>query len=206
MTDKQLTDVELHEMQTGEPSVLDEQWSELVDDWQSQPYEKVDITQLVKQLKKRTLAAKTVLGLDVLATISLFGALVYSLSEQVIDWATVIYLSFGAFGSLVYTVIEFNIRIKTWRMDASDPKQAFEKNISGIKGAIQFANLWLISCFAILPIGNWYIWEISKTSEKPIWPAYLFANLLIVVMLVGAYLYKRKRVKELNELNEIING
>ena len=206
MSDQLPEQAEMDSEQSADKALFDQQWSELVDDWQSQPYEKVDIPQLVKQLKKRTLAAKGILGLDVLATISLFGALIYSLNEQVIDWTTVIYLSFGSFGSLIYTVIEFNIRIKTWRMDASDPAQAFEKNISGIKGAIQYANLWLISCYIMLPVINWYIWEIAKTIEKSVWLAYLLANLLVVIMIVGAYWYKRKRVKELLLLNKIING
>ncbi|NMP30887.1 hypothetical protein HII17_04860 [Thalassotalea sp. M1531] len=185
---------------------LDEQWDSLVEDWQSQPYEKVNITKLIHQLKKRTLYAKSVLGLDVLATLFLFSALFYELKQVPVDIATVIFVGIGAVGSLIYTIVEFNIRIKTWRLDASDPKQAFEKNISGLKGAIQFANLWLYSCYIICPIVNWYIWELSKTSEKPILPAYLFANGLVAVMLIGAYIYKNKRQTELKQMNDIING
>ena len=38
----------------SEKSPLDESWDSLVDDWQSQPYEKVDMAKLIRQLKKRT--------------------------------------------------------------------------------------------------------------------------------------------------------
>jgi len=188
-----------------EKSPLDEQWDDLMEDWQSQPYEKVDIDKLVKQMKKRTFFAKAVLFLDVIATISLFSALYYVLTEEPDDVATAIYVGIGAVGSLIYTIIEFNIRIKTWRLDASDPKQAFEKNISGLKGAIQYANLWIYSCYIMFPMVNWYIWELGKTTEKSVLPAYLFANGLVAIMIIGAYLYKAKRVKELEGTNKTIN-
>ena len=43
--------------QTEVANILDEQWLSLSQDWQSQPYEKTDIQALLKQTKKRTLLA-----------------------------------------------------------------------------------------------------------------------------------------------------
>ncbi|REL25940.1 hypothetical protein DXX93_04770 [Thalassotalea euphylliae] len=205
MSDEQLEQAQMSSEQVAENDLLDQQWSTLVEDWQSQPYEKVDMTKLVKQLKKRTLAAKAILGFDVLATVSLFSILAHLFTEQESDWPSIIYIAFAAFGSLIYTIIEFKIRIKTWRMDASDPEQVFEKNISGVKGAIQYAKLWIVSCYLLAPVMNWYLWEVSKTQDDNMLPMFLFANGLLTVMVVGAYLYKRKRVKELENINKILN-
>ncbi len=185
-------------------SPLDEQWDDLVSDWQTQPYEKVDIDKLVKQLSKRTLWAKILLGLDMLATIFLFSACYWQATNEPEDVATIIYLGIGALGSLVYTVLLLRIRLQTWKMDASDPKQYFDKTISGIKGALKFAKLLQYTCYFMVPIINWYLWEVSKSTEKPLLIGYILANALILVMYVASHIYQRRRKKELSLLSEFI--
>lgn len=185
-------------------SPLDDQWDDLVNDWQSQPYEKLDLNKLIKQLRRRTIGAKILLGFDVLATILLSVACYWHLTQEPYDLPTIIYLGIGAFGSLIYTIICFRIRIQTWRMDASDPQQYYEKTLSGIKGALKFAKLLKYSCYAMVPIINWYLWAVTQASEKPVLILYLFVNLLILVMYIGSHIYQRKREKELKSLLEFI--
>ncbi|MFD2164763.1 hypothetical protein ACFSJY_00660 [Thalassotalea euphylliae] len=190
----------------SEKSPIDEQWDSLVDDWQSQPYEKVDTNKLIKQLKKRTFYAKLVLFLDVIATVGLAWSFFWSLDNDDFNLPTTIYLGVGAVGSLIYTILAFNIRFATWRMDASDPEQVFHKNMSALKGAIQYANLWVYSCYIILPLGNWFVWEIGKTTEKSMFYGYVFMNSLTLFMIACGLVFKARRQRELDSMNEIING
>ncbi|WP_448211355.1 hypothetical protein [Colwellia sp. MEBiC06753] len=186
----------------SEKSPLDDNWQTLVDDWQSQPYQAQDIDKLVKQLSHRTLMAKVILAFDILATLFLLGCLVYQLKTDPDDTATLVFLAVGGLGSLVYTILEFRIRIRTWQLDASDPQQAFEKSISGIKGAIHYANLWIYTSYLMYPLVNWYIWELGKTATKPILPAYIMANALVTVMVIGGVIFKRRRAVELNRMTK----
>ena len=180
--------------------LFDQQWDDLVDDWQSQPVEKVDTNKLIKQLKKRTFYAKFILLLDVVATIGLFWSFIWSLQEETVHMPTTVFLGVGAVGSLIYTILEFKIRIATWQLDASDAEQVFNKNISGLKGAIQYANLWLYSCYIMLPLANWFVWEVGKTTDKSMLFGYLFANGMLVSMFVGAKYYQKLRQKELDNM------
>ena len=60
----------------NDKSPLDDQWQSLVDDWQSQPYQKVDIQALLKQSQKRTLGAKLLLLFDIVATLAIIIAFI----------------------------------------------------------------------------------------------------------------------------------
>jgi len=96
-------------------TVLDEQWLSLSQDWQSQPYEKTDIQTLLKQTKKRTLLAKSLLLIDAIATLGLIIALLVGLYQG--DWgtATIAYLAFGAITSVVFVYYEIKIRLRIWQ-------------------------------------------------------------------------------------------
>lgn len=190
----------------SEKSPLDESWDSLVDDWQSQPYEKVDMTELIRQLKKRTFWAKLCLGFDVAGTLFLFFAWYWIAVNEPEDRATFIYVGIGAIGSVFYTFYAFKIRLESWRLSASSPSEYFDKYISGIKGAIRYAKLLKYTSFSMFPMVNWYVWEMSKSREKSFWLAYLLVNLVVVGMVaIGIYLQKR-REKELINLNEIKGG
>jgi hypothetical protein len=185
-------------------SPIDEQWDDLVSDWQTQPYEKVDIEKLIIQLRKRTLWAKILLGIDVLATIFLFSACYWHATYEPEDVATIIYLGVGAVGSFFYTGLLFRIRLQTWKMDASDPKQYFDKTVNGINGALKLAKLLKYTCYFMVPMINWYLWEVSKTSEKNMLVGYIIANVFIFIMYVASHIYQRRREKELIRLSELI--
>lgn len=186
----------------SEKSPLNENWDSLVDDWQTQPYEKVDMTKLVKQLRRRTLGAYANLALDIVATIFLFVACYWVSVNEPEDRATIIYLAIGGVGSLIYTIFEIKIRLATWKMDATSPSEYFEKNMSALRGSVRFANVWLVSCYIMLPIINWYVWELGKTTEKNINLAYLLANFFVVVLIVLGMIFKRRRKSELSRLEE----
>lgn len=185
-------------------SPLDDQWDDLVNDWQSQPYEKIDIDKLIKKLRRRTIIAKAMLVMDVIATLVLFYGSYWMMKHEPDDLPTIIYLSVGAIGSLIYTAILFKIRIQTWQLDASDPKQYFEKNISGVKGALKIAKLLKYCCYIMTPLINWYLWEVTQSSDKSLVMGFVFANAVIVLMYVGSHIYQRRREVELQNLSELM--
>lgn len=185
---------------------IDEQWDELVNDWQSQPYEKVDTDALVKKLKKRTRGAKLMLLSNVIATIGMFIGFIWSFYKQEPDNVLTIFLGVGGALSLIYTIVEIRIRTATWKMDATDPEQVFNKTLSGLEGSIQYAKLWLYTCYLMLPGMNWFIWEVSKTSEKNMLTGYLIANTLMILFIIGGLIYQKRRKEELANLESFLSA
>lgn len=193
-----------NESAMNEPA-MNEQWDNLLDDWQSQPYEKVDIAKLLAQLKRRTLCAKAILAFDAIATLGIFIGAVWFYMNKPEENILFIYLSICGVGSLIYTVLEFKIRIDTWNMDASDSKQVFEKSISAAKGALQIAKLLKLSCYFFFPLLNWFVWEMSKVKDKSVLDAFIFSNVFILVFYGFSHRYQKKRELEYKQLNEIKN-
>lgn len=187
----------------SEKSPLDESWDSLVDDWQSQPYEKVDMAKLIRQLKKRTFWAKLCLGLDVAGTLFLFFAWYWIAVNEPEDRATFIYVGIGAIGSVFYTLYAFKIRLESWRLSASSPSEYFDKHISGIKGAIRYAKLLQYTSFGMFPIVNWYVWEMSKLRDKSFLLGYLIVNLVVAAMVAFGIYLQKQREKELASLEKI---
>ena len=185
---------------------IDEQWDELVNDWQSQPYEKVDTDALVKKLKKRTRGAKLMLLCNVLGTIAIFSVFIWSLVKQDPDHVVSIFSGVGGLLSLIYTVIEIKIRTATWKMDATDPEQVFNKTLSSLKGSVQYAKLWLFNCYLLIPGINWFLWEIGKTSEKDMLVGYLLANSINATFIIGGLIYQKRRKAELVNLQSFLSS
>ena len=147
-------------------TVLDEQWLSLSQDWQSQPYEKTDIQTLLKQTKKRTLLAKSLLLIDAIATLGLIIALLVGLYQG--DWgtATIAYLAFGAITSVVFVYYEIKIRLRIWQHSCDSPDKAVANAIAGVESSIKYIKLIKLSCWLLLPAANWYVYAMIGESEQ----------------------------------------
>jgi len=182
---------------------IDEQWDSLVDDWQSQSYKHikhVDIDSLITQSKKRTLIAKAFIALNIMATIGLYISFFIGLYEG--DWETPLmaYLGGGAVLSTVYVYYEIKIRVNTWKLSEGSPEQAVQRALSGIEGAIKYCWLMKISFWVLLPLMNWFTYEVGKMSDKPRLLAYAFGNGLLITSYLITHFYHKKRLKEKEQL------
>lgn len=97
-----------------ETSILDEEWDNLTQDWQSQPVEKTDINALVKQTRNRTLWAKSIYVLNIIATLSLLVSFGYGVfkDEFGTPWNT--YFGVGGLLSCIFVYYETKIRLAVW--------------------------------------------------------------------------------------------
>ncbi|KGJ88947.1 hypothetical protein [Colwellia psychrerythraea] len=184
-------------------NVLDEQWLSLSQDWQSQPYEKTDIQALLVQTKKRTLLAKSLLVIDVVATLGLIIALLVGLYQG--DWgrATITYLAFGAITSVVFVYYEIKIRLRIWQHSCDSPDKAVANAIAGVESSIKYIKLIKLSCWLLFPAVNWYLYAMIGESEKSPWPPYLIINIIIVSLWLVSHWFHIKRTKELSQLSLI---
>jgi hypothetical protein len=151
---------------------LDENWLRLSQDWQEQPFEKTDIKKLLKQTKKRTLQAKFLLSLNVLATIAIVIMLIVALYQG--DWsrASIIYLSFGSVASIIFVYYEIKIRLHAWQQSCDSPDKAITNAIAGVESSIKYIRLTKLSFWLFLPFVNWYIYATITESEKSPWPPF----------------------------------
>jgi hypothetical protein len=189
--------------QTEVAKILDEQWLTLSQDWQSQPYEKTDIQALLKQTKKRTLLAKSLLAIDVIATVGIIIALLVGLYQG--DWgtATIAYLAFGAITSVVFVYYEIKIRLRIWQHSCDSPDKAIVNAIAGVESSIKYIKLMKFSCWLLLPAVNWYIYAMIGETEKSPWPPFFVINMVIVSLWLISHWFHQKRTKELIQLSLI---
>ncbi len=181
---------------------LDEDWLLLSQDWQAQPFEKTDIKALLKQTKKRTLLAKSLLAIDVIATFGIFIALLVGLYQG--DWgtATISYLLFGFITSVVFVYYEIKIRLRIWQHSCDSPDKAVANAIAGVESSIKYTKLIKLSCWVLLPVVNWYVYVMIQESEKSPWPPFLVMNSFILVMWFITHWFYLKREKELQQLSK----
>ncbi len=180
---------------------LDENWLLLSRDWQSQPYEKTDIQALLTQTKKRTLLAKSLLAIDIIATVGLIIALLVALYQG--DWgrATIAYLAFGSLMSVVFVYYEIKIRLRIWQQCCDSPDKAVANAIAGVESSIKYIKLIKLSCWLLLPVANWYVYVMIEESEKSPWPPFIVMNSFILVMWLITHWFHKKRLKELSQLS-----
>jgi len=180
---------------------LDENWLLLSQDWQAQPFEKTDIQALLKQTKKRTLLAKSLLALDVIATMGIFIALLVGLYQG--DWgtATISYLLFGFITSVIFVFYEIKIRLRIWQHSCDSPDKAVENAIAGVESSIKYTKLIKLSCWILMPVANWYVYVMIQESEKSPWPPFLVMNSFIIIMWFITHWFYLKRDKELKQFS-----
>ncbi len=179
---------------------LDENWLLLARDWQSQPYEKADIKALLKQTKNRTWLAKSLLVIDIIATVGLIITLLVGCYQG--DWgtATMAYLAFGSITSVVFVYYEIKIRLRMWQHCCDSPDKAVANAIAGVESSIKYIKLIKLSCWLFLPAVNWYIYVMVKESEKSPWPPFIFINIFVAIMWLISHWFDKKRHKELSQL------
>ncbi|WP_019026606.1 hypothetical protein [Colwellia piezophila] len=182
---------------------LDDEWLALSQDWQSQPYEKTDIQALLKQTKKRTLLAKSLLALDVIATIGTFIVLFVGLYQG--DWstATLAFLAFGGITSVVFVYYEIKIRLRIWQQCCDSPDKAVANAIAGVESSIKYIKLIKLSCWLCLLAANSYLYAMIEESGKSPWPAFITMNTIVLVMWLLTHWFHKKRNKELSQLGVI---
>ena len=179
---------------------LDNTWAELTQDWQSQPYEKVDVQALLSQTKKRTFWAKFLLALNILATVCfIFVVIVMWLSNSQ-DKTTMTYLIFAAVGSVIFVYYEIKIRLIAWQQVSASPDMAVKNAIKGIESSINYIRLTKFSCWFLVPAGSWYVIEMAKQNDKSMWLGLIIMNVSVGVMWGITHLFHRKRKAELAKL------
>ena len=179
---------------------LDNTWAELAQDWQSQPYEKVDVQALLTQTKKRTYWAKFLLGLNILATISIIIVVIVMWLSNSQDKTTMTYLIFAAVGSIVFVYYEIKIRLNAWQQISTSPDLAVKYAIKGIESSINYIRLTKFSCWFLVPAGSWYVIEMAKQNDKSIWLGLIIMNVSVGVMWGITHLFHLKRKTELAKL------
>lgn len=182
---------------------LDENWLILSRDWQAQPFEKTDINKLLKQTKRRTLWAKSLLALDVIGTIGTFIALFVGLYQGGWGTTTIVFLAFAGITSMVFVYYEIKIRLRIWQHSCDSPDKAVANAIVGIESSINFIKLTKLSCWLVLPAANGYIYAMIEESEKSPLPAFIFINVFVLSMWLVTHWFHKKRDAELSQLNSV---
>jgi len=188
---------------TPELSMLDEQWAEMAQDWQSQPFVKTDINKLLKQTKQRTLIAKLLLSIDIIATLGMLIAGFFMWINNSKDQATMIYLGGGGALSVIFVYFAVKFRMTAWRANCGSPDKAIEHAIAGCQSSLSYIKLIKLSCFAIWPISNWYLFTASQQMSKSPMSGFIFLNVLIVTVWLITHTFYLKRNKELKFLKSI---
>lgn len=186
-----------------EAQLLDDDWLSMTSDWQSQPYEKVDITALVKQTKRRIIWAKILLACDVIAVLFLYALLAYVLLEDNEKAATIAYVVAGCVIYTVYLYHAIKLRIGSWRIMSSDPNNIIDSAIVGYKSSIQYNRLIKWATILLWPTVNIYLYVIAPLTEKSLfWPA-VIGNLVLIGTILTVHWFQRKREQELKQMQEI---
>lgn len=188
---------------TPEFSMLDDEWAEMTQDWQSQPFVKTDINKLLKQTKQRTLIAKLLLSLDILATMGMLVAGIYMWINNSKDEATIIYLVGGGALSVIFVYFAVKFRVTAWRANCGSPDKAIEHAIAGCKSSLSYIKLVKLSCFVICPVSNWYLFTASQEMSKSPMYGFIFLNALLIAIWLISHTFYAKRNKELKFLKSI---
>ena len=186
-------------------SVIDDQWAEMSQDWQAQPFAKTDMKALIKQTKRRMLQAKALLAFDVIGTFVLSLAVLYGSFYGDWDVATLIYGGSASILSIIFVGFAVKIRLASWRLFAVEPENIINTAIVGCKASLQYIRLLKLSCYALIPLMNWYLYEIVTLKDKPLLIPLIIGNSSILVMYLITHYYQVKREQELVQLNNSLS-
>ena len=179
---------------------LDEDWLNLSQDWQTQPYAKTDISKLVKQTKNRTLKAKLLLAINVFFTLAVVSTLFIALYQGDWDMPTLAYLGFGSIGSIIFVYYEFKIRLSVWSHLCDSPDKAIANAIAGAESSINYLKLTKLSFYILLPVVNYYLYVMSQTSDTPVWVPLSMINFIILISWLITHWFHKKRLRERSQL------
>ena len=207
-TEQQVTSLQNKETET---LALDDQtvglseddWLTMSEDWQSQPFTKIDIQRLSKQTQRRTLWAKVCLTLNTVVTLAIIMLFIYGLRQGDFSQTVNIYLGIGSMLSLIFTGYEFKIRLKAWQACCDSPDKAVQHAMTGIESSINYCRLTKLSMVALLMLLNWFFYAVSSQSEKNIWSVLIFVNGFILIVCIFTNIIQRKRKAEYQRLKII---
>lgn len=186
--------------------IADETWEKLSQDWQSQPYQSVNAHTLLAQTRKRTLWAKFLLAMNVVATISFIILVVVMWLGDSEDKTTLTYLIFAAVGSVIFVYYEIKIRLAAWQHVSASPNLAIVDAIKGIESSINYIRLTKFSCWFLVPSGSWYVFEMAKQGNSSVWLGLSIFNVSIAAMWGISDFFHRKRQTELTQLKNILTN
>ena len=181
-------------------SVLDEQWAEMTQDWQSQPTTKTDIAKLLKQTKQRTVWAKLSLAADIIATLAIIGVAIFMWMSGSQDKLTIIYLGISGVLSVVFVFYVIKFRLSAWKVNCGSPDKAIKHAIAAGQSSLSYIKLLKLSCFVIWPFANWYVFTMAQQTEKPAVLGLVLTNAMFVTVWFITHKFYKKRVEELKRL------
>jgi len=193
------------EQSTSPSDIFGDDWQMLTQDWQAQPYKKSDIDKLLKQTKRRTLWAKAILALDVIATLFLIGASILGLIEG--DWGTAVmgYLIAGSIFSVVFVYYEFKIRLGAWKKACDSPERAVTNALRGCESSIKYIKLIKISCWILIALVITFGLAFSQETGKPAWPIILEMSLMVLACYGITHWFHRKRKIEHSRIQQMLS-
>ncbi len=184
----------------SESPMLDEQWLELTQDWQTQPYEKTDIQVLLKQTRRRTYWAKALLALNVLATIAMLSGFFYGLSQGEFGTAMNSFLGICGVLSVIFVIYEIKIRIDTWRSCCDSPDKAIDNAIAGCESSLKYIVLSKIAFLPFWLLANWFFYNVAIEEQRSMWSGLVFINIYLVICYLITEYFHRKRKREHKQL------
>ena len=183
-----------------DPSMIDQEWANITQDWQTQPTVKTDISALVKRTRRRTYGAKFCFILNILVTLGLLTVFLYGVYDG--QWGDPLntYIGVGSLLSVIFVYFETKIRVATWSQLCDSPDKAIDNAIASSESSMRYMWITKISFIPFLLLVNWYVYVVSQTRDKPMLVGLLLANgFMFAMYLVVEYLH-RKRKKEYKQL------
>ena len=181
-------------------SVLDEQWAEMSQDWQSQPTTKTDIAKLLKQTKQRTFWAKLLLAVDIIATLGIISVVFYMWLSGSKDQTTIVYLGISGLLSIVFVYYVIKIRLSTWKVNCGSPDKAIKHAIAACQSSLSYIKLVNFSCLFMWPFANWYVYAVAKQTDRSPTLGLVITNVIFVTLWFITHKFYQKRIEELKLL------
>lgn len=183
----------------NEKPPLDDDWLEIANDWQSQPYEPADIDKISKTVKWKIIKSKLLFGLNIFLVLGIYCMTIYA---WLMEWSKVelAYLLFGCIGGIYAAHREYTIRKGTWRYTATTPEEVIDSAIQSYRASIKYCDYNIWGSLIVSIGGIWFITESAKSADKsPIMGIVVYCVLML--MIVGiCWHVKKKRQKTLSEL------
>ncbi len=180
--------------------MLDEQWLEITQDWQAQPYEKTDINALLKQTRRRTYWAKALFALNVLATLAMLLGFFYGLSQGKFGTSMNTFLGICGVLSMVFAIYEIKIRLTTWQNCCDSPNKAIDSAIAGCESSLKYIVLTKLAFLPFWLLANWFFYSVSIEENLAMWPSLIFINIYLAICYLITERFHRKRKKEYKQL------
>lgn len=182
---------------------LDQEWLELAQDWQQQPFTTVDMDKLTKKTARRLLKTKLIFVIDLIAIIGVIILFFYLWLFSSEDKSTVIYMGFAALTSPIYMYISYKMRIDSWKVGVGTPTSAISAAIKACYSSIQYLQLIKYCSFIMFIPINWYIYAIKAAQNKPMLLGLILTNSILLLMYGISQRMQQKRKKELVELKTL---